>query len=288
MLFCQVSLQFLYIIYSKGFFTVNAIFSKVYCIDTGLHSGEENMEFDRRLMAAFLDGRFQQQYGQQSCLWRFYAWRPYAVTLGYNQDSSGIDSEKCRMAGVDVVRRPTGGRAVFHADEFTYSFFSDSSEQNAVLYKMVHEVIQLALEGMGIHAEFCRSTLQRSPSAGSVSCFTASAKHELQVEGRKLVGSAQRKTRNVLLQHGSLPLSRRHKDLAEFITFSQGDTFESIRDEMDRKTISLEEILGCIPQYDHLTELMRKVLGKLYGLNVEYLHQDKLSDILKGYEYLIN
>ncbi len=267
---------------------MNSLFSKVYCIDTGLHSGEENMEFDRQLMAAFLDGRFQQQYGQKSCLWRFYAWRPFAVTIGYNQDASGIDAEKCRIAGVDVVRRPTGGRAVFHADEFTYSFFSDSSEQNAVLYKMVHEVIQLALEGMGIHAEFCRSTLQRSPAVGSVSCFTASARHELQVEGRKLVGSAQRKTRNVLLQHGSLPLSVRHKDLSEYITFTQSGAFQSIRDEMERKTISLDEILGYIPQYDHLKKLMLNALQKLYGSDVEEIDTDQLSHILEGHEYLIH
>ena len=95
---------------------MNTLFSKVYCVDTGLHTGEENMEFDRQLMAAFLDGRFQQRYGMESCLWRFYAWKPYAVTLGYNQDSSNIDTVKCMQAGVDVVRRPTGGRAVFHAD----------------------------------------------------------------------------------------------------------------------------------------------------------------------------
>jgi len=263
---------------------VNTLFSKVYCVDTGLHTGEENMEFDRQLMAAFLDGRFQQRYGMESCLWRFYAWKPYAVTLGYNQDSSNIDTVKCMQAGVDVVRRPTGGRAVFHADEFTYSFFSDSSLQNSVIYRMVHEVIQRALESLGIHAEFCRSTLQRQQgelTAGSVSCFTASARYELQVEGRKLVGSAQRKTRNVLLQHGSLPLSGRHRELVRFITFSDVAATDEIRNEMERKTISLEEILGYIPQYDHLTELMRDALGQLHGIEVEVLHSDELSVILE-------
>ena len=263
---------------------MNAPFSKVYCVDTGSHTGEENMEFDRRIMAAFLDGRFQLKFGQESCLWRFYAWRPFAITLGYNQASSGIDAEKCRQAGVDVVRRPTGGRAVFHADEFTYSFFSDSSEQNSEIYRMVHEMIRRALEPLGIHAEFCRSTLQRSEggqNAGSVSCFTASAKYELQVEGRKLVGSAQRKTRNVLLQHGSLPLSGRHKELSGFVTFSEESDPESISEEMERKTISLEEILGYIPQYDVLTELMRNALKTLHGSNVEVLHPDQLSDIVE-------
>jgi len=270
---------------------VNAFFSKVYCVDTGLHSGEENMEFDRQLMAAFLDGRFQQRYGTKSCLWRFYAWQPYAITIGYNQHCSGIDVLKCRDAGVDVVRRPTGGRAVYHADEFTYSFFSDSSEQNAVLYRMVHEVIQLALQSLGINAEFCRSTLQSTQglqSAGSVSCFTASAKYELQVDGRKLVGSAQRKTRNVLLQHGSLPLSGRHKDLCQFITASEQVVVESIRDEMERKTISLEEILGYIPQYGQLTALMRTATGILHGTEVEELQIDELSDIFGGQEHLFH
>ena len=253
-----------------------------------MHTGEENMEFDRRFMAAFLDGRFQVKFGEGSCLWRFYAWEPFAITLGYNQASSGIDAEKCRQAGVDVVRRPTGGRAVFHADEFTYSFFSDSSEQNSEIYRMGHEIIRRALEPLGIYAEFCRSTLQRSQgaqNAASVSCFTASAKYELQVQGRKLVGSAQRKTRNVLLQHGSLPLSGRHKELCGFINFSDENEQAEISEELERKTISLEEILGYIPQYDLLTELMRNALGTFYGSNLEVLHPVQLSDILEGHQY---
>jgi len=189
---------------------------------------------------------------------------------------------------VDVVRRPTGGRAVFHADEFTYSFFSDSSEQNSEIYRMVHEIIRRALEPLGIYAEFCRSTLQRSQgaqNAASVSCFTASAKYELQVQGRKLVGSAQRKTRNVLLQHGSLPLSGRHKELCGFINFSDENEQAEISEELERKTISLEEILGYIPQYDLLTELMRNALGTFYGSNLEVLHPVQLSDILEGHQY---
>ncbi len=249
------------------------------------------MAFDRQLMAAFLDGRFQQRFGHDSCLWRFYAWRPYAVTIGYNQDISGIDILKCRSAGIDVVRRPTGGRAVFHAEEFTYSFFAESTAQNAELYRMVHEVIQLALESLGIHAGFCRSTLPRQQggaTAGAVSCFTASARHELQVEGRKLVGSAQRRTRNVLLQHGSLPLSSRHKELCRLMALPEGDAFEEIRDEMERKTTSLEEILGYIPEYAHLSELMLNAAGKLHGVEAIRLYHGDVSDILEQQEQTIH
>ncbi len=274
-----------------GVAMVNTFFHKVYCLDSGFHTGEENMAFDRQLMAVFLDGRFQQRYGRDSCLWRFYAWHPYAVTVGYNQDISGIDMLKCRSAGIDVVRRPTGGRAVFHAEEFTYSFFAESAVPNSELYRMVHEVIQLALESLGIHAGFCRSTLSR-PQGGApaeaVSCFTASARNELQVDGRKLVGSAQRKSRNVLLQHGSLPLSARHKELYRFITLSEGDAFEEIRADMERKTTSLEEILGYIPEYALLSKLMRSAAGKLHGIELVELQPCDLSDILEPYEHSIH
>jgi lipoate-protein ligase A len=270
---------------------VNTLFSRVYCLDSGFHTGEENMAFDRQLMEAFVDGRFQRRYGFDSCLWRFYAWNPFAVTVGYNQEISGIDLLKCRSAGIDVVRRPTGGRAVFHAEEFTYSFFADSTAQNAVLYRMVHEVIQLALESLGIGADFCRSTLAR-PKGGAasapVSCFTASARYELQVEGRKLVGSAQRRNRNVLLQHGSLPLSAQHKELCTLIALSEGDAFEEIREEMERKTTSLEEILGYIPEYALLGNLMRAAAGKLYGVEAVELCPGDLSDILEHHEHSIH
>ena len=263
---------------------MKTLFSRVYCLDSGLHTGEENMEVDRRLMASFLDGRFQTQFGTDSCLWRFYAWRPYAVTLGYNQDVSGINTDKCRSAGIDVVRRPTGGRAVFHAEEFTYSFFTESSEQNSEIYRMVHEVIKLALESIGIHAEFCRSTLARQQGGGApaaVSCFTASARYELQVDGRKLVGSAQRRTRNILLQHGSLPLSSRHKELCSFVALEDEESFEEIRNEMEQKTTSLEEIIGYVPEYSSLVALMRSALGKLHGVEAVELQHGELSEFIK-------
>ncbi len=241
------------------------------------------MAFDRRLMASFVDGRFQARYGSSSSLWRFYGWHPFAVTLGYNQQESGLDAQKCLQAGIDIVRRPTGGRAVFHAEEFTYSFFSDSPEDNATLYRDVHETIRLALQGLGINAEFCRSTLARSDArrgGGAVSCFTASARHELQVDGRKLVGSAQRRTGEVLLQHGSLPLSSRHKELGALIASSTREDLVSIREELEQKAVSLEEILGYIPLYKSLSELMKDAVGRFNGFAPTVIRSEELEEFL--------
>jgi lipoate-protein ligase A len=267
------------------------LFSRVYCVDTHFSTGAENMEIDQRLMDAFLDGRFQQRFGANSCLWRFYGWQPWAITLGYNQKESDIDIARCRQAGIDVVRRPTGGRAVFHAEEFTYSFFAESSEPNHLLYRMVHEVIRHALEALGIHADFCRSTLSGShgaPTGGAVSCFTASARYELQVQGRKLVGSAQRRTRSVLLQHGSLPLSGQHKELCRYIASSEEGAFDEIRSEMEKKTISLEEILGYLPPYHHLLELMLRSAGVTQGVAPVLLQAGELSDFFEVHEQSIH
>jgi len=235
-------------------------FSSVVAIDTGQMDGERNMAFDRRMMEAMADGRFRREFGEGSCLWRFYGWRPHAVSLGYNQDPSSIDLERCRREGVDVVRRPTGGRAVLHAEEFTYSFLSDSSLPNAELYRHVHEVLRAALLGLGVRAEFSRSSLPPRGVSAPVACFAASARHELQVGGRKLVGSAQRRSGRVLLQHGSLPFSRHGMDLSRFVRETGEGDAGAVREEMLRKTVSLEEILGYIPSYRRLLGLMLAAL----------------------------
>lgn len=257
------------------------LFSTVYGVDTGLQTGERNMEIDCMLMQAFIDGRFHHRYGSGCCLWRFYGWQPFAVTLGYNQDITAIDTLRCARDGIDIVRRPTGGRAVFHAEEFTYSFIAETGEPNAVIYRWVHEVIMHALEYLGIYAEFCRSTLDESRGKGApVTCFTASARYELQVAGRKLVGSAQRRTRQVLLQHGSLPLTQKHRELSRFVAAGDKETAASTRREMERKTVSLEEVLGYIPRYSTLVGLLRQALSRRYGIEMVMLERHELEGFL--------
>jgi lipoate-protein ligase A len=260
---------------------VSEAFSAVYGLDTGCRTGTWNMEFDRRLMQAFLDGRFQERYGAGSCIWRFYSWNPYTVTLGFNQAESSIDVRQCAIEGIDVVRRPTGGRAVLHAEEFTYSFIADTVEHNAVIYRMVHEVIMHALESIGVRSEFCRSTLDTLKRKSlPVTCFTASARHELQVQGRKLVGSAQRRTGTVLLQHGSIPLTERHKELGRLVAVADLCEAGTIRSDLERKTVSLEEVLGYIPEHSTLTGLIRSASFRQFGKPMVMLEGRGLESFL--------
>src|SRR5512135_3130593 len=84
------------------------------CVDTGRQTGAYNMEFDESLARQLLSGD-----GAQTL--RFFRWKPWAISLGYNQDDAVVDSAMCSRDGIDVVRRPTGGRAILHAEELTYS-----------------------------------------------------------------------------------------------------------------------------------------------------------------------
>ncbi|WP_245153535.1 lipoate--protein ligase family protein [Chlorobaculum sp. 24CR] len=253
-------------------------FSSVCCIDSGAGSGQYNMEFDMRLMRAFADGAFQQAFGEGSCLWRFYRWSPPAVSLGRNQNPAEIDRERCRAEGVDVVVRPTGGRAVFHADELTYSFFAVTPLPNEVIYQMVHETIARALSSVGVEAEFCRSQPDfraRYASPESVSCFTASARYELQVGGRKIAGSAQRRNGNVILQHGSLPLSARHRQISRYLAGASRELVEAVDADMERKTASLDEFSGA--GYADLVQLLIAEAGKSAGSGAKLLTSGEIE-----------
>ncbi len=255
-------------------------YSPVYAVSTGAHDGTWNMAFDMSLFELFRTGGFQKRFGRGSMLWRFYSWHPPAVSLGYGQRAEEIDQEACRAKNIDIVRRPTGGRAVLHIDEFTYSLLADTRERNAEIYAMVHEIIRRALLTMNIHTEFCRTTpdmKQRYNSEESVSCFTASAKYELHAEGRKLVGSAQRRSDNVILQHGSLLLSDKHKMLPQFLRYDDERVLSNIAGDLDRKTVSVYEMTGYVPAFSTVRDAMIASISHNLKTEITFLDQQALS-----------
>ncbi|MBN1928109.1 MAG: lipoate--protein ligase family protein [Chlorobiaceae bacterium] len=238
------------------------------------------MAFDLRLMQAFADGAVQREFGEECCLWRFYSWSPPAISLGCNQNPSEIDHARCRAEGVDVVVRPTGGRAVFHADELTYSFFAVTDLPNEAIYRMVHETIARALAGVGVTAEFCRSQPDfraRYATPESVSCFTASARYELQAGGRKLVGSAQRRQGKVLLQHGSLPLSWRHRQISRYLAGASRELVAAVDAGMAQKTASLDEF--TVAGYADLVPLIVSAAGQSAAAGARMLAPDEVDQL---------
>jgi len=141
---------------------------------------------------------------------RLYVWRPPCLSLGRHQPLAHVSQEAIRIHGYHLVRRPTGGRAILHTDELTYSFIApqvDPRVSGPVLHSC-HKISQgllaaLARLGLG------RGTAHQRPANGqeaSAVCFESPADFEITVDGRKLIGSAQARGDGAVLQHGTLPL----------------------------------------------------------------------------------
>jgi len=139
---------------------------------------------------------------------RFYGWNPPCLSLGYFQPFDVVDVDGCRALGVDVVRRPTGGRAILHDRELTYSVALPApvlGQDGGVLpsYYRLSLVLQDGLRRLGVPATLAPESARSSAAHGPV-CFDRPSAHEILLHGRKLVGSAQTRRGGGLLQHGSI------------------------------------------------------------------------------------
>jgi lipoate-protein ligase A len=177
-------------------------------LDTGPADAFTNMAIDEAILEHHAAG------GGASTV-RFYSWSPAALSLGYGQPiDANIDLGQCRALGIDVVRRPTGGRAVLHDREVTYSVViraDDPRVASGVLasYLTISLALIRGLSYLGISAELLplrRGPIQPSKETSPV-CFATPSSFEVAVRGRKIIGSAQRRAHGVVMQHGSIPLS---------------------------------------------------------------------------------
>ena len=231
-------------------------------IHSGFSDGQYNMDFDSERTRAVAEGTALPMF-------RFYGWKPWAVSLGYNQKEGQIDGSLCREKGFDIVRRPTGGRAVLHADELTYSVVMNVPQNLSVhdIYRLIHIVLlqgmrQLGAEGLGFEKAQAdlRSFYQKS--AMSVSCFASSARYEIESDGRKIVGSAQRLFGKTLLQHGSILLGSGHEQLSEVATLETDDERQRLREFMLSHSISLSEVCNRKIGYDEAVEAMTDAVSQ--------------------------
>jgi len=144
---------------------------------------------------------------------RLYGWHPPCLTLGRHQDTDAADLEFCRTEGIDVVRRPTGGRALLHHLELTYAVIAPLATEPLPrglqeAYRQICGALVRAMTSLGIGAELTGGevNLQLPGPRTTVPCFEAPAGGEVVVRGRKLVGSAMRAHAGTILQHGAILL----------------------------------------------------------------------------------
>jgi lipoate-protein ligase A len=243
--------------------------NKPVIIDTGLNSGRYNMDYDMALVEKC-------RLDSVSFL-RFYAWKPYCISLGYNQKKffphETIDTARCNEAGIDIVTRPTGGRAVLHAEEITYSVVLHSSEPVQLLHNRISQAIINGLVTIEpANDNFSKLSLEKqNPDLLHLArtgmynlCFNTSVKYEINYMGRKLVGSAQRKFGNVTLQHGSILIGNYHERIVDFLKLDDESKRENIKQTLRQKTVCLNEILNHPVSYEEVKSALLKGFEKFF------------------------
>jgi lipoate-protein ligase A len=182
----------------------------------GAMDGARNMSIDASLLEEI------ENSSEPRTVVRFYGWQTPTISLGRNQKiEKAVDVDYCRANGIDIVHRPTGGRAVLHDDELTYAVISNDSEAFGDTiygnYKRVSEALCLGYKRLGVPAVLSPDTRKHPayPDDADLPCFISPSRYELMVDGRKIVGSAQRRVRRSFLQHGSMPITCNREALAK-------------------------------------------------------------------------
>ena len=210
-------------------------------IDTGRHTAAWNMACDEALCDSVRAG--------SEPVVRFFQWEPAALSFGYSQRiGREVLIADVLRDGIGVVRRITGGRGVFHADELTYSVIcrqDDPVAQGGITatYTRISQGLAEGLQSLGVDAELTRHVDPAVPPRAqnaTLPCFGSAARAEIVIENRKLIGSAQHRMKDLMLQHGSIPLGPRHKEIVKYLN-ADDRTLKRFRQVLDTSTISLEE-----------------------------------------------
>lgn len=218
-------------------------------LDTGYHTGPENMAIDEAIMRAH--GR-----GEVAPTLRFYGWSPAAVSIGYFQSmASEVDLEAVRSGGWGYVRRATGGRMIFHHMELTYSVaIRQGLLPGGVIetYRELSRGLMAGLDILGAAPELSggeQDPRRTDPGGFNTACFDTPSAYEMTVQGRKIAGSAQTRRDGVLLQHGSIMLDIDVNLLFSLLRVPDGAR-EKLMDRFRSKAVSLKEVLGREISYD--------------------------------------
>src|SRR3954470_3917711 len=207
-------------------------------------SGAENMARDIALQ--------RRAAATSEIVFTIYSWLRPTLSFGRNQPAAGLyDLRRIREAGTDVVRRPTGGRAILHYHEVTYSVTAPLAGAPSLreTYARINQILLRGLAQLGAGAEVA-SPAERAQAPGLKPCFALPSEGELAVAGRKLVGSAQWRDDGALLQHGSILVDDDQSSLPSFTAATaDGDTTIA-------RPATLRSLLGRAPDPSEVAEAM--------------------------------
>lgn len=229
-------------------------------------TGAENMALDEAIMDAVAAG-------ESLPTLRFYAWEPPCLSLGKRQPLDGVDLARCRADGIDVVRRVTGGFAILHTDELTYSIAvrpDDPRADGAILdaYRKLSQGLLAGLRLLGTAPQM-NPVVPGGVHNASAACFEMPSAYEIVVGEKKLIGSAQARPHGRVLQHGSLPLAGDIARLVPYLAYEREDEREALAAHLRERATTLSDALGRVVTYDEAAQAMARGFAEALDLSFE-------------------
>jgi lipoate-protein ligase A len=243
----------IYIVFGKDIFIIDLIFLRNMgwrLIDTGYNNAFYNMAVDEALL----------ELSRVPTL-RFYTWRPAAVSLGCFQSVADINVEHCRNNNIDIVRRITGGKAVFHDNELTYSFVTVEKEMPSSIiesYKLISRGVLIALNNLGIGAKFKEENVKKSKTAF---CLNNPSWYEITANNKKIAAAAQTRKNGKVLQHGPILIKVDYKRMCSVFRCDS----EKLLNETRKRVTSLAESGTEVP-LKRLKDELKKCFEENFGV----------------------
>jgi lipoate-protein ligase A len=205
---------------------------------------------------------------------RLYAWEPACLSLGYAQPFTDVDLPRLRARGWEVVRRPTGGRAVLHTDELTYSVIAPLDEprvSGTVLesYNRLAKALVEALSLLVLPVEIQEYADVPAVQNKNPVCFEVPSTYEITVGGKKLVGSAQARRKEGVLQHGSLPLTSDLTRILQVLVFPDEVARSRAAERLMKRATTVETALGRAVTWDEAAQAFRTAFSKVLALSLQ-------------------
>lgn len=248
-------------------------------IFTGPQDAFLNMALDEALLLSC-------QEGISPPALRLYQWNPPTVSIGYFQSAEEtVNLQKCEASGIHVVRRITGGRAVLHEDEITYSicasgdYLARLGRNISQTYERVSMALLASLRVLGIAGEWVKPSAEgRSGSVARISskpCFLSNSRYEITVGGKKLIGSAQRRfsfrsnqgRKDSFIQHGSILTGEGQHGLAQLLP--GGQSADLVRQDLGQKSTNMEKVLSRKVKTDEIISAFKVGFQKIFACSME-------------------
>jgi lipoate-protein ligase A len=205
---------------------------------------------------------------------RLYAWDPPCLSLGHAQSFADVDMERVKAHGWEVVRRLTGGRAILHTDELTYSVTGSASEpilSGSILesYNHLAQALLFAVRELGLPVEMKEHITEPATLNLNPVCFEVPSTYEITVDGKKLIGSAQARKKEGVLQHGSLPLTGDLTRICEALVFKDESARENAAQRLLARATTVESVTSVKTDWETAAQAFVKGFEAQLGIHFQ-------------------